>query len=130
MSEKKYILCVDDEPNVLRSYKRALRNEGYEVLFANNGQEALSIVKNSPVDIVISDFRMPEMNGIELLQEIRKLDSRVVCAILSGFADEATVQQALRSGQISKFLLKPIDNNDLKNEIRDLLLLRSKFIGG
>ena len=121
MSDRVYVLCVDDEPNVLRSYKRALRNEDYGVLFAQSGLEALELLKKFRVRVVISDFRMAEMNGIELVQEVIKFDSSIGCAVLSGYADEVTVQQALKTGQIRRFLLKPIDNADLRNEIRTLL---------
>ena len=124
MKEKPFVLFVDDEPNVLRSYKRALRHEEYEVLVAHSGLEALEVVKAHHVDIVVSDFRMAGMNGIELLQAVRSFDSKIVCAILSGYADEATVKQALKSNQISRFLLKPIDNTELKSEIQKLLKLR------
>ncbi len=121
MNSKSCVLCVDDEPNLLRSYQRALRNEPYNILLASNGKEALEILKSNNVNVVITDFRMAGMNGIELLHEVRKNYPKMICAILSGYADEATVQKALQTGEISTFLLKPINNEQLKNEIQRLL---------
>lgn len=121
MNQKNLVLCVDDEPNVLRSYKRALRNEPYEVLFASSAQEALAFLKVNTIQAVVTDFRMPDMNGIELVQEIRKLSEKTVCAVLSGYADEEVIQNALSLRRISRFLVKPIDNENLKKEILALL---------
>lgn len=122
MSTKPYVLCVDDEPNVLRSYQRALRKENFELLIASSGLEALKLLKQYPIQVVVTDFRMAGMNGIELLQEVRKQNPQIRCAILSGYADEKVVQEALKLKQITRYLLKPIENQSLKNEIRELLI--------
>lgn len=122
MSQNNRVLCVDDEPNVLRSYNRALRNEEYGVLFASSGKEALEVLRaNSDIRVLITDFRMAGMTGVELVHEVLKHDSKIICAILSGYADESTIQKALDTGQIDRFLLKPIDNEELKRQIRELL---------
>lgn len=121
MQKNDFILLVDDEPNVLQSYKRALRNEPYHLLFAKSGFEALEILKAHPVKVIVTDFRMAGMNGIELLKLAKKENPSLVCAILSGYADEKTVQEALAVGDIRRFLLKPIDNNELRKEVKELL---------
>lgn len=114
------LLWVDDEPNLLKSYRRTLRTEPYTVLTAQSGAEALALIQQQKVQVVISDYRMPQMNGIELLAEIKRIDPRIVRVILSGYADEASIEAALRNGGIWRYLLKPIDNPDLLAQVREM----------
>lgn len=121
MKTKPIVLCVDDELNVLKSYQRALRNEPYTLVVASSGAEALAAFTQNPAVLVISDFRMPGMNGVELLDQIKKTAPETICVILSGYADELTIDSAIRSGAIAKFILKPIENDVLRQEIKTLL---------
>ena len=123
MSLKRKILWIDDEPNILKSYQRALRNENCELMFSLNGEAALEILKKNELQVVISDYRMPGLNGLEVLKLVKELDSRIVRVILSGYADENAVRQSLSSGNIDKYLLKPIGNDEIRNEVSSLFKL-------
>ncbi len=101
------VLCVDDEPRVLESLKVVLRKE-YEVLTATSGAEALAIHKSGgPIDIVLSDMRMPGMSGAVLLSRFRAVDPNVVRMLLTGQSDIESAAQAVNEGQVFRFLTKP-----------------------
>jgi response regulator RpfG family c-di-GMP phosphodiesterase len=105
MSEN--ILFVDDEPNVLQSMQRQLHNR-FQVRTAGSGEEALLILKEEgPFAVIVSDMRMPGMNGIELLARTKDLYPDMVRLMLTGHADQATAMEAVNSGQIFRFLTKP-----------------------
>src|SRR5208282_108119 len=92
MSEQIRILFVDDERNVLRSLERTFLDEDYEILTASSGAEGLSVLKSvSQVQVVISDYRMPEMTGVEFLREVCKGWPDTVRIVLSGYADTASI---------------------------------------
>lgn len=101
------ILFVDDVPNILSGLKRTLRplRHDWNVLVANDGEQALDILGSEPVDGVISDMRMPKMNGLELLAEVKKRHPEVVRIVLSGQADKNLIFEAI--GVAHQFLLKP-----------------------
>ena len=105
MSEK--ILFVDDETHILDSMKRQLRKR-FEIVTALSGQEALDICRSEgPFAVIISDMRMPEMNGIELLSTIKEIYPDTVRMMLTGNADQETATEAVNKGQIFRFLTKP-----------------------
>jgi putative two-component system response regulator len=108
------ILAVDDEPFVLDTIKRLLNEDNYDVLTATSGIEGLHIMETFPVQIVISDYRMPEMNGVEFLREVYRQWPDTVRIVLSGFADIQSVIAAINEGQIYKFMGKPWNNEDLR----------------
>lgn len=112
------LLLVDDEPYILNSLKRLLRRENYRVLTATSGPEALEILALNPVRVVISDQRMPEMSGIELLSKVKSLYPDTVRIILSGYSELATVTDAINRGAVWKYLTKPWDDETLKEEVR------------
>lgn len=114
-------LCVDDETHVLSSLKRLLRNEDYNVVAANGGQEALDVMKKQPVHVVISDHRMPGMTGTELFQTVKKLYPDTVRVILSGYADINAVLQAINKGEVYRFLTKPWNDEELKVAIKQCI---------
>ncbi len=115
MDEPIRILCVDDEQNVLKSLERFFIGDNYEILCAASGEEGLEIMqKVAPVQIVISDYRMPGMNGVEFLKEVCSRWPDTVRIVLSGYADTSAVVSAINEGQIYKFIPKPWDENDLR----------------
>lgn len=71
---KKKLLWIDDEPNILKSYQRALRGEAYEVLVASTADEAMTLMKNHVFQVVISDFRMPGLNGLDVLKMVKEVE--------------------------------------------------------
>ncbi len=105
MSER--ILCVDDEPKVLSAFQRQL-HEQFEISTATSGAEALQTIASSgPFAVVVSDMRMPEMDGIHFLSEVKKRAPDSVRIMLTGFADLQTTVEAVNEGNIFRFLTKP-----------------------
>ncbi|MEI8354677.1 MAG: response regulator [Deltaproteobacteria bacterium] len=115
---KAKILLVDDEPNVLIALKRALLEEPYEVHAAQNGIEALEILKSEQFKVIISDERMPEMDGADLLSIVRARYPATVRIMLTGYANlEATVAAVNRS-EVYRFFTKPWNDVELLMAIR------------
>ena len=121
MNEKWKILFVDDEENVLNSLKRLLRNEGYEIHAFSNPLEALEFLKKERVHLIVSDQRMPNMNGAELLEKIKKNYPEIIRTILSGYSDAEVILKGINSGQIFHFFTKPWEEEELKIGIRQCL---------
>jgi len=108
------VLVVDDEANVVSALRRTLRREGYTILSASEPAEALAILRQSAVDVVLSDQLMPNMSGLDFLKEVRALHPDVVRIMLTGHADVATAVEAINDGEIYRFLTKPWDDAELK----------------
>jgi len=116
------VLIVDDEAGVLNAMSRLLHDETYEILTATGGEYALELLqKNGPVQLIISDYRMPGMTGVEFLQQVmqRSPDTRRV--ILSGFPDSDVLLAALNEGRVHRFLVKPWNNDAIKAVITEML---------
>ncbi|MCS7012415.1 MAG: sigma-54 dependent transcriptional regulator [Chloroherpetonaceae bacterium] len=113
------VLVVDDEHTILAFIKEALSEEGYTVETASNGREALSIAKKFAPDIAILDFMMPDMNGLQLLTELRKLDESMQVLMLTAYNSVPTAVQALRLGA-ADYLLKPFELDVLKLAVAKL----------
>lgn len=121
-NEKATILFVDDESRVLKSIKRGLIGEPYSCLFALSGAEALEIMASQPVQVIVTDMRMPEMNGLELLREVRKRHPETIRMVLSGYAQTNTVLAAVNEGSVYRYITKPWRlEEDLKAGINDAL---------
>jgi response regulator RpfG family c-di-GMP phosphodiesterase len=115
MNEK--ILFVDDEPAVLDGYRRTLRQE-FHPDTANGGQAALdSLQANGPYAVVVSDMRMPGMDGVTLLAKVRDLSPHTVRVILTGHADLQSAMNAVNEGHIFRFLTKPCESEVLKKTL-------------
>ena len=113
------ILCVDDEPSILEAFKRQLRNS-FDLDVAVMAKTALSmIVEKGPYGIVVSDMRMPEMDGIEFLKEVRRMSPDTVRLMLTGNSDQETAARAVNEGNIFRFLTKPCASDDLKKALMD-----------
>jgi len=115
------LLIVDDEPNILNSLKRLLRREGYRLFVAGGGDEALTVLSNEKIDLILSDGRMPGMSGIELLQKVKAAHPDVVRIILSGYTDAGEVASAINDGEVFRFILKPWNDDELKITLRHSL---------
>jgi len=116
------ILIVDDEVHVLGALRRLLRREGFCIEVAHSGEEALEKLRAFKADLVISDFRMRGMNGVDLLGQVMRTSPQTVRVLLSGHAD--LVQEPgpqSTAGVVSHFLSKPWDNESLVTEVRNLL---------
>ena len=115
------ILCVDDEQNILNALKRLLRKENYRLLTGGSGKQGLEILAENKVHVVVSDHRMPEMNGTEFLKQVRETYPNILRIILTGYTDVDTITEAINEGHIYKFFLKPWNDQNLKLEIRQAL---------
>ena len=113
------VLILDDEPSILSALNRLLRHEGFRVLTASEPGTAFSLLATHRVQVIISDQRMPEMSGTEFLSRVRQLYPDTVRIILSGYADLHSVTDAINRGAIYKFLTKPWDDDQLRDQIRE-----------
>ncbi|CAB1370132.1 EAL domain-containing protein [Denitratisoma oestradiolicum] len=113
------LLLVDDEPGVLSALKRLFRREGYHLLTAGGGMEALNLLASHEAGVVISDARMPEMSGAEFLGRARELYPNMVRIMLSGYTDLAAVTSAVNRGELFSFLTKPWDETELLDTVRE-----------
>jgi len=118
MSHK--ILVVDDEPANLRSLARLFREE-YEVLTAESGQQALELLGLHDVALLITDQRMPGMEGIELLKRTVPIRPRMVRMILTGYTDVDALVEAINCGQVYRYVTKPWNNEDLRMTVKRAL---------
>ena len=114
---KQTILIVDDEINILKSMRRMFKQAGYEVFTAESGLEGLALLADQSIQVILSDFRMPVMNGGEFLAQVKINRPDVVSLILSGYADFDSVLAVMNQGSAFKFLTKPWDNKVLLQEI-------------
>lgn len=113
MNDKKLrILVADDEPSIRKILHKLLDRHGYETLEASNGLEALKIFEEKKPDIVISDIRMPEMNGLDLLRAIKRISPEACVTIMTGFGTEEVAIEAIRSGACNYFK-KPFQASEL-----------------
>lgn len=115
------ILFVDDEKEILSSIKRQLRKEEFSIQTALSGEEALELLKNEIFSVVISDERMPDISGLDLMKKIKKLYPETIRIILSGYADSQTIIDSINQGEIFRFISKPWSYKDLKKSINKAL---------
>ncbi|MFB9885145.1 HD domain-containing phosphohydrolase [Balneatrix alpica] len=115
------ILCVDDEPSVLSSLKRLLRAGNYEVLTADSGAQGLELLKIHPIQVVISDMRMPGMSGAEFLAQVAQLYPETTRVLLTGYADMESTISAVNHGQIHRYVQKPWNNEELLLALDDII---------
>ncbi|AHZ71798.1 response regulator receiver domain-containing protein [Pseudomonas mandelii JR-1] len=120
-ADKPTILLVDDEESILNSLRRLLRGQPYEVLLATSGEQALDIMAKQPVDLVMSDARMPNMDGATLLAHIHQRHPDTLRILLTGYADLTMIVKAINDGQIDRYISKPWHDEEL------LLTLRQSF---
>ena len=108
------ILLVDDEANILNALKRVFRQENYTIFTANNGEEALKVLAEEKCQLMISDFKMPVMNGGELMRRAKEEHPKMIRILLTGHADADAVMTAIKEGAVYKFILKPWNDDDLR----------------
>ncbi|MBX2882730.1 MAG: EAL domain-containing protein [Granulosicoccus sp.] len=114
---QKILLLVDDEPSILRSLKRVFRGTDYHILTASDGFQALALIRENPISVLLSDYKMPDMSGAELLSEANKIRPDMSRLILSGNNDQESVIKSINDGAALKFLTKPWDQETLLKEI-------------
>lgn len=114
------VLIVDDEPDILELMEEEFRYCGYQTLTALCGNDAIKILDKEHVDVVVSDYRMPNGNGMSVLSHVNKMNERPVFFFVSGQADVST-EDAIRAGA-KKFFSKPFDLDELIKEIEQDLI--------
>jgi two-component system response regulator YesN len=108
MKETAVILVVDDNPSMAKTLTDIIGIKGFEVYAANSGQEALAFLKNQPVDILLTDVVMPDMNGVELYRETRKISPKLTTILMTAYAADDIINQGLAEG-IKTVLTKPLN---------------------
>ena len=108
MSETLSVLIVDDNPPMVKTLADILETKGFEVHSAYSGAEALEILRDHPVDILLTDVKMPDMNGVALYRDARKTHLRLITFLMTAYAADEIIQQGLVEG-IRTVLIKPLD---------------------
>ena len=114
LATKPAVLLVDDEESILNSLRRLLRSQPYDVVLATGGAQALEIMATRPIDLVMSDARMPGMDGATLLAEVHRLYPGTRRILLTGYADLSTIVKAINDGQIHRYISKPWNDEELQ----------------
>lgn len=115
------ILIVDDEENILNALSRLFRREDYQIFTADSGEEGLNVLDQNKVDLIISDLKMPSMNGIEFFARAKEKNPDALRIMLTGHADLKSVLDAIDRGEVYRFLLKPWNNEELKVAVKQAL---------
>jgi two-component system response regulator AtoC len=123
MEKLKTILAVDDEPNMRRLLEISLRQAGYKPVVAADGKEALSLIKNQTIDLVVSDLHMPSMNGLELLRNIRQDHEALPFIMVTAQGEVKTAVEAMKLGA-SDYILRPFDLETLEIAIAKALSVK------
>ena len=126
---QKNILFVDDEEGILRAFRRTFRKTDFVIYLANSAKEALEILQENQIDIIISDYKMPEMTGYELLTKVKELYPDIVRVFLSGFTEDHIVTKSVFNGLVKTFISKPWDDDYLKNYINSIFEIETIFEG-
>src|SRR5574343_90613 len=115
------VLLVDDEPAILSALRRLLRQDGYHILTAESGREGLELLSEYPVDLVISEMRMPEMNGAQFLEKDPHDYPDTVRILITGYAEIGATIDAINRGEIYRYIAKPWDDQELRLTLRKAL---------
>lgn len=115
---KSNILFVDDEPSILKAYRRLFRDAPYEIRTADSAQAALAMLADSPADVIVSDFRMPGLDGVTFLRTVYETYPDTIRILLTGFADVSVAQEAINEAHVFRFLTKPWVDTELQNIVQ------------
>jgi two-component system NtrC family response regulator len=123
-NSRRHFLVVDDEPEVLRIFKRILSAEGAVILAAQSGAEALEIARQTRLDLVILDLKLPDVSGTEVLRRLRRIDATVPVIVVTSYGSAETVRAAMKLGAFD-YLTKPFDNEEIRRVAREALASRA-----
>jgi response regulator RpfG family c-di-GMP phosphodiesterase len=115
------LLFVDDEPGILSALRRLFRPHGYRIFIAEGGAAGLEILEKETIDLVISDMRMPEMDGAAFLKEVRRRWPKVMRILLTGYADITSTVAAINQGEIYRYIAKPWDDYEIVTIVREAI---------
>ena len=120
------LLFVDDEKSILRSLQREFIDSPYEIYLAESGKEGLEVMEKTSIDILISDYKMPGMDGMELLKIVKSLYPSVYRIILSGYIGQQAILRALTSGLATIYISKPWVTEELQDKMKHLFTTLSR----
>jgi serine/threonine-protein kinase len=121
------VLFVDDEERILNALKNIFRSK-YHVLTAANGQEALEFIRKFKIPVIVSDQRMPGMQGVELLRQARDISPDSVRILLTGYSDLASIVGSINEGEVYRFISKPWDNQELQNVMAEAVAIGNRML--
>lgn len=116
-THERTLLLVDDEPNIISALKRLFRRDGYKLLTAGSGAEALALLAAQHVDVIVTDQRMPGMTGVEFLHRAKELYPDTIRMTLSGYTELQSIIDAVNQGAVYKFLTKPWEDSRLREHV-------------
>ncbi|HEX4764426.1 MAG TPA: response regulator [Usitatibacter sp.] len=125
---KPRIVFVDDDERILNGVRALFRQE-YEVLVARSGEDAIAHLRAGGVHVIVSDQRMPNMTGVELLRQARDVSPNTVRMLLTGYSDLAALVGSINDGEIYRFVKKPWDNDDLRRDVADAMKVAIDKVG-
>src|SRR5437764_4697471 len=112
------LLVVDDEQSMRELLSIVLRREGYDVILADSGRTAISVIEREPIDLLISDIKMPDVSGVDVLRAAKAVDRDILGIMITAFASTDTAVEAMRLGACD-YLSKPFDIDLLKMKVRE-----------
>ena len=121
VQNQKTILFVDNERNILSAIRRSLRKEEWNLITATSAHEGLQVLQDQPVDLVVSDMRMPEMDGAAFLKQVKDLYPETIRIVLTGYSERESVSRAFAEADIREMISKPWDDEELKLILRNAL---------
>lgn len=129
VQKKARVLFVDDEKNILLVL-RAMFATQYEVLTAESGAAALALIRRTPVDVIVSDQRMPKMLGHELLRQVRQISPGTMRLLITGYTERHAILHAINEGEVFRFLYKPWDNDVLRATLEQTIAIAQETAEG
>jgi two-component system, probable response regulator PhcQ len=115
--QRPFVLCVDDDPDLLAAVRRSLKSDAYELQTTISPRDALQVMAARKVSVIVSDFDMPEMSGIDLLIEARRVRPDAVRILLTGRGTMSAAVAGINEGEVFRFLVKPCDPGELRKAV-------------
>ena len=112
------VIFIDDEPQILKAFVRLFRKDDIDLFTTTSPEEVCDLVQTETVALIVSDQRMPEMEGTKLLEHVRDLSPATIRIILTGYADKEAAIEAINQGSVYRFLTKPWNDDELRNEVK------------
>ena len=114
-----YIHIIDDEETLLISFKSFFSQKGYQVTTSTSGKEGLQKIKKKPPDLVFLDLKLPDLNGLEVLEKIKSIDPEIAVIMMTGYTDSTLIKESLEAG-VLKVLYKPFDMDRVIEYIKSI----------
>ena len=124
---KTMVLFVDDEESILEIATEYFSEKGYDVITANNGRQAVKILNTEQIDCCFTDINMPEMDGLEFAEEMRKIDNTIPIIVMTGYPSLENTIKTLQNGVVD-FLIKPVNLNQMEVCLTRVLRERTLFV--